>query len=82
MGPFRAYDLAGATISAGPSAAPLCRETRHGLFGRRRTYPEVGRFGQKTGKGWYDYKRPATSTAYPLSDEVAAILEKKRVTWA
>jgi 3-hydroxyacyl-CoA dehydrogenase len=64
MGPFRMMDLAGNDI---------------GWYIRKRRYleqPEItysktadllcemGRFGQKTGAGWYDYK-PGDRTAYP-----------------
>ncbi len=76
MGPFRMGDLAGNDV---------------GWYIRKRRYIdkphitysktadlicEQGRFGQKTGAGWYDYK-PGDRTAYP-SPVVAAILEKHR----
>ncbi len=64
MGPFRMSDLAGNDV---------------GWYIRKRRYAEqpdviysktadilceMGRFGQKTGAGWYDYK-PGDRTAYP-----------------
>ena len=76
MGPFRMSDLAGNDI---------------GCYIRKRRYVEnpalkysqaadrlceQGRFGQKTGAGWYDYKA-GDRTAYP-SPTVAAILAKHR----
>jgi 3-hydroxyacyl-CoA dehydrogenase len=76
MGPFRMSDLAGNDI---------------GWYIRKRRYVEnpalkysqaadrlceQGRFGQKTGAGWYDYKA-GDRTAYP-SPTVAAILAKHR----
>ena len=76
MGPFRMSDLAGNDI---------------GWYIRKRRYVEnpalkysraadrlceQGRFGQKTGAGWYDYKA-GDRTAYP-SPTVAAILATHR----
>ena len=76
MGPFRMSDLAGNDI---------------GWYIRKRRYVEnpqlkysqaadrlceQGRFGQKTGAGWYDYKA-GDRTAYP-SPTVAAMLAKHR----
>ena len=76
MGPFRMSDLAGNDIS---------------WYIRKRRYVEkpdlkysrvadrlceVGRFGQKTGAGWYDYK-PGDRTAYS-STIVAGTLEQYR----
>ena len=76
MGPFRMGDLAGNDI---------------GFHIRKRQYAEgklkskavvadriceLGRFGQKTGAGWYDYK-PGDRTAYP-SPVVAAAIEEAR----
>ena len=76
MGPFRMGDLAGNDI---------------GWYIRKRRYVEnpelkyskaadslceMGRFGQKTGAGWYDYK-PGDRTAYP-SSIVTALLDEHR----
>ena len=76
MGPFRMGDLAGNDV---------------GWYIRKRRYVEKphirysktadliceqGRFGQKTGAGWYDYKA-GDRTAYP-SPVVGGILEKQR----
>ena len=76
MGPFRMGDLAGNDV---------------GWYIRKRRYVEKphihysktadliceqGRYGQKTGAGWYDYKA-GDRTAYP-SPLVAAILEQHR----
>jgi 3-hydroxyacyl-CoA dehydrogenase len=73
MGPFRMSDLAGNDISW------------HIRKRRRAEHPgmkysaiadavcELGRFGQKTGAGWYDY-RPGDRTAHPSAviDELVA----------
>ncbi len=64
MGSFRMHDLAGNDVSW------LSRKRRYieqpGM--RRLPLPDLicdtGRFGQKTGAGWYDYK-PGDRTAYP-----------------
>lgn len=76
MGPFRMGDLAGNDI---------------GWHIRKRQYAEgtlkvpqviadklceLGRFGQKTGAGWYDYKK-GDRTAYP-SPIVAALIDEAR----
>ena len=70
MGPFRMCDLAGNDILR---AARARRAAEDPGF----TYPkiaellcELGRFGQKTGAGWYDY-RPNDRNAYPS----AAVLQ-------
>ncbi len=76
MGPFRMSDMAGndvlwyirkrryverPDIRYSKTADALC---------------ELGRFGQKTGAGWYDYK-PGDRAAYP-SPVVAEVIEKQR----
>ena len=78
MGPFRMSDLAGNDI---------------GWYIRKRRYIEnpelkysqaadrlceLGRFGQKTGAGWYDY-RPGDRTAHP-SPVTAAMLAQHRMS--
>ena len=80
MGPFRMSDLAGNDI---------------GWHIRKRRYQEhpeitysklgdklceLGRFGQKTGGGWYDY-RPGDRAAYP-SPVVATLIEQHRASLA
>lgn len=75
IGPFRMSDLAGLDVGwrsrkdqglTGPSLSPgTPARQRHG----RRYSPlpdllcEDGRFGQKTGKGWYQYEKPGGRTA-------------------
>ncbi|GAB2918876.1 3-hydroxyacyl-CoA dehydrogenase NAD-binding domain-containing protein [Paraburkholderia jirisanensis] len=78
MGPFRMSDLAGNDIGW---AIRKRRRAEHPEF----RYPtiadrlcELGRFGQKTGGGWYDYK-PGDRTAYPskvTADMIAAHLRE------
>jgi 3-hydroxyacyl-CoA dehydrogenase len=77
MGPFRMSDLAGNDISW--HIRNRRRAERPGL-----RYPEaadrlceLGRFGQKTGAGWYDY-RPGDRTAYPsqVTEELVAASRK------
>ncbi|XP_012497344.1 PREDICTED: peroxisomal bifunctional enzyme [Propithecus coquereli] len=70
MGPFRVSDLAGLDVGwksrkgqglTGPTLPP---ETPARKRGNSRYCPipdmlcELGRFGQKTGKGWYQYDKP------------------------
>ena len=73
MGPFRMGDMAGNDIG-------WAIRKRRAVEHPEMTYTkiadkvcELGRFGQKTGKGWYDYK-PGDRTAYP-SGEVNALIE-------
>jgi 3-hydroxyacyl-CoA dehydrogenase len=74
MGPFRMGDLAGNDIGWAIRKRRYVEKPDMVYSKTADLICEVGRFGQKTGKGWYDYK-PGDRTAYP-SDEVAAILEK------
>ncbi|XP_005308713.2 peroxisomal bifunctional enzyme isoform X2 [Chrysemys picta bellii] len=77
MGPFRMSDLAGLDVGwrsrkgqglTGPELAP---GTPARLRGRRRYSPlpdllcENGRYGQKTGMGWYQYEKPGARIANP-----------------
>ena len=80
MGPFRMSDLAGNDIGW------------HIRKRRAEEHPEIvyskvadrlcdlGRFGQKSGAGWYDY-RPGDRTAYP-STVVAELIAAHRATLA
>ncbi|SFN50231.1 3-hydroxyacyl-CoA dehydrogenase NAD-binding domain-containing protein [Dokdonella immobilis] len=74
MGPFRMGDLAGNDIGWAIRKRRYVEKPDMVYSKSADLICEVGRFGQKTGKGWYDYK-PGDRTAYP-SEEVAAILEK------
>jgi 3-hydroxyacyl-CoA dehydrogenase len=67
MGPFRMSDLAGNDIG-------WAIRKRHYAESGKPARPnigdrlcEMGRFGQKTGAGWYDY-RPADRTPHPNAD--------------
>uniref|UniRef100_K7GHF1 Peroxisomal bifunctional enzyme n=2 Tax=Pelodiscus sinensis TaxID=13735 RepID=K7GHF1_PELSI len=77
MGPFRLSDLAGLDVGwrsrkgqglTGPGLAP---GTPARLRDRRRYSPlpdllcENGRYGQKTGMGWYQYEKPGARIANP-----------------
>jgi 3-hydroxyacyl-CoA dehydrogenase len=73
MGPFRMSDMAGNDISW-----HIRKRRYEEQPGLARAHVadricELGRFGQKTGAGWYDYK-PGDRTAYPsaLVDELVA----------
>jgi 3-hydroxyacyl-CoA dehydrogenase len=74
MGPFRMSDLAGNDIS-------WAIRKRHAVEKPAMTYSksadlvcELGRFGQKSGAGWYDY-RPGERTAYP-SQQVNELVDQ------
>lgn len=77
MGPFRVFDLAGLDIAwrARQRAGPPGPGIRRSLVADRLC--ERGRFGQKTGAGWYRY---AEGSRMPLPDpEVAALIEAAAV---
>ena len=76
MGPFRMCDLAGNDIHWA-----IRKRTRQehperavGFSKAPDLVCELGRFGQKTGKGWYDYL-PGARTPHP-SAEIEALLSK------
>jgi 3-hydroxyacyl-CoA dehydrogenase len=64
MGPFRMSDLAGNDISWAIRKRQYAEkgQPQHPNIADRLC--ETGRFGQKSGAGWYDY-RPGDRTAYP-----------------
>jgi 3-hydroxyacyl-CoA dehydrogenase len=72
MGPFRMADLAGNDIGWAIRKRRYAEDPRAERSSAADALCERGRFGQKTGKGWYDYE-PGDRTAYP-SAEVAALL--------
>jgi len=74
MGPFRVSDLAGNDIGWAIRKRRYAegREVSCATIADRLC--ELGRFGQKTGAGWYDY-RPGDRTPYPNA-EVNALIER------
>jgi 3-hydroxyacyl-CoA dehydrogenase len=74
MGPFRVSDLAGNDISWSirKHRATEGHRTDEGKIADRLC--EMGRFGQKTSAGWYDYK-PGDRTAFPNAT-VNSMIEK------
>ena len=74
MGPFRVGDLAGNDISWAirKRRAAEGHRTDEGKIADRLC--EMGRFGQKTGAGWYDY-RPGDRTARPNAEVEAMIVK-------
>ena len=74
MGPFRVGDLAGNDIgwAIRKRRAAEGHRTDEGKIADRLC--EMGRFGQKTGAGWYDYK-PGDRTPRPNA-EVNSMIEK------
>ena len=77
MGPFRVCDLAGNDIGA---AIRRDRLAKNPALVYSRTCDAVvalGRLGQKTGRGWYDYP-PGQRTPQPSEQVNNAILEESR----
>ena len=64
MGPFRMSDLAGNDISWHIRKRKRLEHPELKYSAVADAVCELGRFGQKTGAGWYDY-RPGDRTAYP-----------------
>ncbi|HUX73254.1 MAG TPA: 3-hydroxyacyl-CoA dehydrogenase NAD-binding domain-containing protein [Steroidobacteraceae bacterium] len=77
MGPFRMSDLAGNDIGW---AIRKRRQLERPNFIYSKSADRIcdlGRFGQKTGAGWYDY-RPADRTAHPSKEVEALIVDGSR----
>ncbi|HVK95058.1 MAG TPA: 3-hydroxyacyl-CoA dehydrogenase NAD-binding domain-containing protein [Noviherbaspirillum sp.] len=64
MGPFRMADLAGNDIGRSIRQRRYVERPEMTYSKTADLLCEMGRFGQKTGAGWYDYK-PGERTAYP-----------------
>ncbi len=77
MGPFRMNDLAGNDVSW------LIRKRHYEENPQRRReivadrLCELGRYGQKTGKGWYRYE-PGDRTAHPDAEVEQIIVESRK----
>ena len=74
MGPFRMSDLAGNDIGWHIRKRRAVERPDLVYSGLADKLCELGRFGQKTGAGWYDY-RPGDRSAYPskvVDDLIAA----------
>ncbi|XHS78305.1 3-hydroxyacyl-CoA dehydrogenase NAD-binding domain-containing protein [Burkholderiaceae bacterium UC74_6] len=76
MGPFRMGDLAGGDISWAIRKRRAIEKPEMRYSKSADLVCELGRFGQKTGAGWYDYA-PGKRDAIP-SPVIAELLEKHR----
>lgn len=77
IGPFRMSDLAGLDVGwrsrkgrgltgdSVPPGTPACQRHGHRYSPLPDLLCENGRFGQKTGKGWYQYEKAGGRTAKP-----------------
>ncbi len=74
MGPFRMGDLAGNDIGWAIRKRRYVEKPNITYSKTADLLCELGRYGQKTGAGWYDYK-PGDRTAYP-STVVNEMIEK------
>jgi 3-hydroxyacyl-CoA dehydrogenase len=77
MGPFRMSDLAGNDIGWAIRKRRLIEQPDLVYSRTADLLCEMGRFGQKAGKGWYDYK-PADRKAYPAAEVEAMVAEYAR----
>jgi 3-hydroxyacyl-CoA dehydrogenase len=73
MGPFRMADLAGNDISYAIRQRRYVEKPQLVYSKTADLLCDLGRFGQKTGAGWYDY-RPGERTAHPSADVDAMIV--------
>jgi 3-hydroxyacyl-CoA dehydrogenase len=78
MGPFRMADLAGNDIGWHIRKRRALEHPELAYSGVADRLCELGRFGQKTGAGWYDY-RPGDRNAYE-SKAVAEMIDTHRKT--
>ncbi|MBB3119961.1 3-hydroxyacyl-CoA dehydrogenase NAD-binding domain-containing protein [Pseudoduganella violacea] len=74
MGPFRMGDLAGNDIGWAIRKRRYVEKPEISYSKTADLLCEIGRFGQKTGGGWYDYK-PGDRKAYP-NEEVNAMIAR------
>jgi 3-hydroxyacyl-CoA dehydrogenase len=77
MGPFRMNDLAGNDITWAIRKRIAAERPGATYSKTADSICERGRFGQKTGAGWYDYK-PGDRTAYPSQLVQELIVEQSR----
>ena len=80
MGPFAVGDLAGLDISAAGRRRRAAANPNYRKLPIADRLVELGRFGQKTGAGWYRYEK-GDRTPHP-DPEVAAIIKQLRPRWA
>jgi 3-hydroxyacyl-CoA dehydrogenase len=77
MGPFRMSDLAGNDIGWAIRKRRLVEQPDLVYSKTADLLCELGRFGQKAGKGWYDYK-PGDRKAYPSAEVEAMVADYAR----
>ena len=77
MGPFRMGDLAGNDIGWAIRKRRYVEKPQMTYSKTADLVCEVGRYGQKVGKGWYDYK-PGDRTAYPSPEVDALIVQNSK----
>jgi 3-hydroxyacyl-CoA dehydrogenase len=74
MGPFRMADLAGNDISYAIRQRRYVEKAQLVYSKTADLLCDLGRYGQKSGAGWYDY-RPGDRTAHPSADVNAMIVQ-------
>ena len=77
MGPFRMGDLAGNDIGWAIRKRRYVEQPQMTYSKTADLLCEIGRYGQKTGKGWYDY-RPGDRTAHPSPEVEAMIVQNAK----
>ncbi|HUR41791.1 MAG TPA: 3-hydroxyacyl-CoA dehydrogenase NAD-binding domain-containing protein [Verrucomicrobiae bacterium] len=76
MGPFRMGDLAGLDVGWYIRKRHYAEHPKQPRAAVADRVCELGRYGQKTGKGWYEYK-PGDRTAYPDAEVEKIIVEER-----
>jgi 3-hydroxyacyl-CoA dehydrogenase len=87
MGPFRMCDLAGNDVGAKIRAARMAADPSRVYSGINDVIVQMGRFGQKVGRGWYDHlpgqRQPAPSAeveAAVVAHSASLGLQRRKIT--
>ncbi|WP_042444409.1 FAD-dependent oxidoreductase [Azospirillum sp. B510] len=79
MGPFRVSDLAGNDLGAGIRAQVMANRPELAFSGSFDAVVAMGRFGQKSGRGWYDYSASQRGPQPSMEVNAAVVAESGRL---